>query len=125
MTDLDNPGAVTGSVTVFLPKRDPVGRFLRYQLVEQNLGTDGVVIAASPYHRIGAHPVLFTLSYPRTVIDPDRRYLLRVTLTEDVGGLKRIAQRAMPVLTHHHPARVAITFRVPAGDAYRKRGTEP
>ena len=94
---------ITGKLKIFLHQQDPVGLYVRFELLEITGTSRHVTITSSGFNKIVEHPVNFALTYSPEEIDQQKRYKVFVTVSQDLQGRNEIVSMSSFVLTLGYP----------------------
>jgi len=104
---------VSGTLTLYLQKRDVIGLYVSFELKEQARDGAESSIAETGFTRIFEHPIHFSLAYPPERIKQQNGYLIITTVAEDPQGKEEIATMSSPVLTQGQPSVLKMAIQPP------------
>lgn len=104
---------VTGTLTLYLQKRDAVGLYVSFELKEHATDVTETNIAQSGFTQIAENPIQFSLAYPPESINQQNSYTIITTVAEDPNGKKEIATMSSPVLTQGYPSDLNMAIQPP------------
>ncbi len=102
---------ITGQLKLFLHQQNPVGLYVRFDLVEVVSTPQETTIASSNFKKISEHPIKFALEYLPEKINQQKIYRLFATVSEDAQGVNEISSMSSPVLTQGHPSTLMMAMQ--------------